>query len=272
MKETVFVSGATGFLGTEVVSRLLTETDADIYVLVRAEDEEAARARLRNAWHHEENLYRQIDAPSSDQTSKPTGDPTSAPTGRVHPAAGDFTMPGLDLSEEMQQLLAEQVTLVFHCGAEIGFQQDEKTLKETNCKGTENMVAFAKAMPQLKRFVHVSTAYVAGQKTGVITEEELPATHFSSLYEKSKAEAEYIVMTAGLPYAICRPGMIVGDSRTGRVKNFNTIYYVLKMILLGKLRVIPTRGDTRLNLVPVDHVADAVVKIGLAENQDESVC
>ena len=268
MKETVFVSGATGFLGTEVVSRLLTETDADIYVLVRAEDEEAARARLRNAWHHEENLYRQIDAPSSDQTSKPTGDPTSAPTGRVHPAAGDFTMPGLGLSEEMQQLLAEQVTLVFHCGAEIGFQQDEKTLKETNCKGTENMVAFAKAMPQLKRFVHVSTAYVAGQKTGVITEEELPATHFSSLYEKSKAEAEYIVMTAGLPYAICRPGMIVGDSRTGRVKNFNTIYYVLKMILLGKLRVIPTRGDTRLNLVPVDHVADAVVKIGLAESAE----
>ena len=56
MKETVFVSGATGFLGTEVVSRLLTETDAEIYVLVRAENEEAARARLRNAWHHEENL------------------------------------------------------------------------------------------------------------------------------------------------------------------------------------------------------------------------
>ena len=247
MKDTIFVSGATGFLGTEVVSRLLAETEADIYVLVRAETEEAAAHRLRNAWYHEKNLYRQIGR-------------------RVLPAAGDFTVPQLGLSEKMQQELKAHATRVFHCGAEIGFQTDEAILKETNCKGTENMTAFAKELTNLKCFVHVSTAYVAGQKTGVIAEEELPATHFSSLYEKSKAEAEYIVMTSGLPYAICRPGMIIGDSRTGWVKNFNTIYYVLKLVLLGKLRVIPTRSDTRLNVVPVDYVADAVVKIGLADN------
>ena len=46
LKDTIFVSGATGFLGTEVVSRLLAETEADIYVLVRAENEEAAAHRL----------------------------------------------------------------------------------------------------------------------------------------------------------------------------------------------------------------------------------
>ncbi len=243
----IIVSGATGFLGTEVVGRLLEETEADIYVLVRAESEEAACHRLRNAWYHEQSLYQQIG-------------------GRVHPAAGDFTMPQLGVSAEMQQVLKDRVTHVFHCGAEIGFQEDEEKLKETNCRGTENMVAFAKEMSNLKCFVHVSTAYVAGQKTGVITEEDQPATHFSSLYEKTKAEAEYTVMTSGLPYAICRPGMIIGDSRTGWVKNFNTIYYVLKLILLGKLRAIPTSSGTRLNLVPVDYVAGAVVEIGLAES------
>ena len=60
MKDAVFVSGATGFLGTEVVSRLLAETEADIYVLVRAESEEAACHRLRNAWYHEPCLCSQI--------------------------------------------------------------------------------------------------------------------------------------------------------------------------------------------------------------------
>ncbi len=178
MKDTIFVSGATGFLGTEVVGRLLAETEADIYVLVRAENEEAAVHRLRNAWYHEQRLYREIGR-------------------RVFPAAGDFTVPQLGLSEKIQQELKAHVTHVFHCGAEIGFQTDEAILKETNCKGTENMAAFAKELTNLKCFVHVSTAYVAGQKTGVIAEEELPATQFSSLYEKSKAEAEYIVMTSG---------------------------------------------------------------------------
>ena len=245
MKDAVFVSGATGFLGTEVVSRLLAETEADIYVLVRAESEEAACHRLRNAWYHEPCLCSQIGE-------------------RVKPAAGDFTLPQLGMTADLQRTIREQVTRVFHCGAEIGFQEDEEKLKATNCKGTENMVAFAKEIANLKSFIHLSTAYVAGQKAGLIAEGDPPATHFSSLYEKSKAEAEYIVMTSGLPYAICRPGMIVGDSRTGWAKNFNTIYYVLKLILLGKLPAIPTSSDTRLNLVPADYVADAVVKIGLS--------
>ena len=113
MKDTIFVSGATGFLGTEVVSRLLAETEADIYVLVRAENEEAAAHRLRNAWYHEQSLYRQIG-------------------GRVLPAAGDFTVPQLGLSEKIQQELKAHVTHVFHCGAEIGSQTDEAILKETN--------------------------------------------------------------------------------------------------------------------------------------------
>ena len=158
MKEVIFMTGATGFLGTEVAGRLLSDTDAAIYALVRAENEEAAYHRLRNAWYHQKDLYHQIGE-------------------RVEPVAGDFTRPGLGLSEENQQILKARVTRVFHCGAEIGFQ-------------------------------------------------------------------------------------------TGWVKNFNTIYYVLKLILLGKLRVIPTAADMRLNLVPVDYVAGTLVKIGLSEEAE----
>ncbi len=59
--------------------------------------------------------------------------------------------------------------------------------------------------------------------------------------------------------------MIVGDSETGWVRNFNTIYYVLKMMLLGKMRVLPIRPDAALNIVPGDHVADCVAKVSFNE-------
>ena len=59
--------------------------------------------------------------------------------------------------------------------------------------------------------------------------------------------------------------MIVGDSETGWVRNFNTVYYVLKRLLLGKIRLLPIREDTPLNLVPVDKVADAALTVARSD-------
>ena len=249
MRNAIFLTGGTGFLGTEIVLRLVRTTEDDIYVLVRAETEAAAAHRLRACWQHSDELCRAIGS-------------------RVFPVTGDFTKQDLSMDPQVCEMLRSRVTKVFHCGAEIGFQKDEKDLVTVNCKGTENVLAFASGLDHLDRFVHISTAYVAGQKTGLIMEDEPAGTEFSSLYEKSKALAESLVRASGLPYSICRPGMIVGDSITGRVKNFNTIYYVLKQILLGHMRALPVRPDAGLNLVPVDYVADAVVKIG---NVDDAV-
>jgi long-chain acyl-CoA synthetase len=64
-----------------------------------------------------------------------------------------------------------------------------------------------------------------------------------------------------LPIVIARPGMVVGDSRTGAVKTFNTFYAPLRLYLTGRLRVLPMRPGLRVNIVPVDHVADAIVRM-----------
>lgn len=114
----------------------------------------------------------------------------------------------------------------------------------------------------------ISTAYVAGQKSGLVPEDTLDTEVFSSLYEKSKARAEALVRASGLPWPICRPGMILGDSQTGWIRNFNTIYYVLKLMLLGKLPVLPVEPDMPLNLVPGDYVADCVLKVCFAEKAE----
>ena len=163
-----------------------------------------------------------------------------------------------------KSLLRHTVTHVLHAGAEIGFQKSRQVLFDTNTVGTAQTLAFAAGLTELRRFVHISTAYVAGQKRGLVTEEESPGSAFSSHYEESKAEAERLVRASGLPFSICRPGMIVGDSRTGWVRNFNTIYYVLKQMLLGRMLVFPTGPDTPLSLVPGDYVADCVIKIAFS--------
>ncbi|MDD1770712.1 MAG: AMP-binding protein, partial [Methanomassiliicoccales archaeon] len=82
-------------------------------------------------------------------------------------------------------------------------------------------------------------------------------------YERSKqkGEAEVRRFTDRLPITILRPGMVVGDSKTGRVRAFNTIYYPLRLYLTGQLRFVPVSSKMKVNLVPIDDVADSTVKL-----------
>ena len=248
MKDTIFITGGTGFLGTELSSQLAGTIDPEtrVFILVRAGSEAEAYHRLRQAWQHDPLLYGRIGT-------------------QFFPVTGDLTSKRLGISAEDARMLREEVTLVFHCGANIGFQEDEKTLASVNAGGTAHALSFAGHLKHLRRFVHVSTAYVAGQKSGRVMEDESTGSAFSGYYEKSKAKAEELVKQSGLPWSICRPGMIIGHSKSGYVKSFNTIYYVLKLYLLGSLRVLPTDAKAGLNLVPVDYVAGSVMKIGLSE-------
>ena len=236
-ERTVLVTGATGLVGTEVVAQLLATTNSKIYVLVRANSEEEAAGRLRALWWGDATLVNAVGK-------------------RVHPITGDITKP-----LEVPYL---DITHVIHCAAETGVQKSRHELRNINIDGTRHVVRMAELLPHLQRFIHLSTAYVAGIQSGVITEEGPLATQFYSQYEQSKAEAEQIVRAATIPYIICRPGMIVGNSQTGRTRNFNTVYYVLKLILQGKMRVLPISSKQTVNLIPVDHVAQQVVSLTFA--------
>ncbi len=241
---TIFITGATGLLGTEVAARLLSTTQVQLLVLVRAGSEAEAAHRLQALWWEDKQLCEAVG-------------------GRIRPVVGDITQEGLGLSEDARRNLCSTVTHVIHCAAETGLQKSRDELWRINVEGTRHTMQLATAMPRLERFTYVSTAYVVGTLEGRIMEEPSAASRFYSLYEQSKAQAEALVRASSLPFTICRPGMIVGHTQTGRTRNFNTVYYVLKLMLQGKLPLLPVGRKQTVNVVPVDYVAEQVATLTL---------
>jgi long-chain acyl-CoA synthetase len=244
----VILSGATGFLGGELLVRLLERTRREVVCLVRAQDDEAAAGRLREV------------------IGKLLGD-GHPHDGRVQAVAADVERPGLGLSERRADELAERARLVIHSAASVRFDLGLDQARAINVAGTERMLAFAErcqARGGLDGYAHLSTAYVAGHRSGCVLEDELDrGQRHRNAYERSKLEAEGLVRRAadGLPIQVFRPSIIVGDSRTGWTSAFNVLYAPLRAFALGAYPVVPARRRSPVDVVPVDYVADAVVAL-----------
>jgi nucleoside-diphosphate-sugar epimerase len=134
---------------------------------------------------------------------------------RLRIVQGDIVQPGLGLAAGDRSTLAS-VSEVWHLAASTSFDDREMAaIYEGNVVGTRNVLAAARGLPKLDRFVYVSTAYVAGTNPGPIAEDEMPARNkFRNSYEATKWEAELSVRQSNLPFVIFRPSIIMGDSRT----------------------------------------------------------
>jgi thioester reductase-like protein len=244
----ILLTGATGFLGGEVLVRLLEQTDRDIIVLVRAGDDAEADARL-------------------DATLGVLMPPEPAARGRVRAVAAHLDRPGLGLEETQRDLLVAGVDTVVHCAASVQFTLPLDEARAINVGGTCAMLDLAARAPALERFVHVSTAFVAGDRPGVYRECEGDVGQpCRNTYEQTKLEAEQHVLGSGLPnVSILRPSIVVGDSRTGWTPAFNVIYWPLRAFARGLFPVIPGDPDARVDIVPVDTVADALLELADGE-------
>jgi nucleoside-diphosphate-sugar epimerase len=137
-----------------------------------------------------------------------------------------------------------------------------------NVTGTTNVLDFCETLPHLSRLVYFSTAYVSGTRTGLALEDELEqATAWKNFYELTKWEAEVAVRKRWqrIPTVIIRPGVVVGDSRTGEINKYDGPYFVIRA-----MAALEQRGwirwsryfwsgghDTRFYMVPVDFICDA---------------
>ena len=225
----ILLTGATGFLGMEVLARLLERTDHEVVCLVRGD----AEARLDEVLG---TLYSE-GTPHRD---------------RVHAMAGDLTDGALPSPGP--------VDVVCHCAASISFDLPLEEARAINVEGTRGVLELAHAAGA-RRFVHVSTAYVSGTHTGTFAEDML-GTEFRNTYEQTKAEAEAIVAaTQGMEVAIARPSIVVGESGTGWTPAFNVLYWPLRAFARGLFDTIPARPEGRVDVVPVDYVADGITAL-----------
>jgi long-chain acyl-CoA synthetase len=244
----ILLTGATGFLGGEVLVRLLEQTDRDIITLVRADDDAAAGRRLRTT----------LDVLLPPDRIDPS---------RVRAVAAHLDRPGLGLDADRRDLLIAGVDTVVHCAASVQFTLPLEEARAINVDGTRAMLDLARRAPALERFVHVSTAFVAGDRPGPYRECEGDVGQpCRNTYEQTKLEAEQHVLASGLPnVSILRPSIVVGDSRTGWTPAFNVIYWPLRAFARGLFPVIPGDPDARVDIVPVDTVADALLTLATDE-------
>lgn len=230
----VFVTGATGLVGAAVIDRLLARyPGVHVYALVRSE----AAAMF---------VYRM-----------------NAAAARVTPVIGDVTLPGLGIEAGMRARLAARVRAVVHAAADTTFSRPLDQARAVNTNGTQRLLDLVSGW-DLDRLVHISTAYVAGARTGAVAETDLSdAWGFVNGYEQSKYEAELLVRESGAPYVIVRPSSIVCDDVTGAVTQYNAIHRALRVLHAGFGSLMPGADDTPVDMVTTSHVADATVTLGL---------
>jgi long-chain acyl-CoA synthetase len=247
----VLLTGATGFVGRQLAVRLLrAHPEGPLRCLVRARDEDEGRARLR------ESLLRAADAEEVD-----------ALLPRVEPVLGDLLVPRLGLDERRWAAAADGLVRVVHAAADIRFDRDLHESRRYNVEGTRVVADMARDAARggsLRRFDWIGTAFVAGLRRDLVAEGDLEHdAGWKNPYEQSKYEAELWLRQEGkdLPVTIFRPSIVVGDSRTGRTTNFGMLYWPIQLYARGWWRTVVGRPETKVDIVPVDWLADAFLAL-----------
>jgi thioester reductase-like protein len=246
-----FVTGATGFIGRRLMERLL-ERKGKIYVLVR-EDSLGRLDELMERWETHSG---------------------AAVSRRIHPVTGDLRQPLLGLEDEQVTELAGTIEHFFHLAAVYDMTAPVELDTEVNVGGTSHMVELAGAL-RVEHLHHVSSIAVAGAYKGVFGEDCFDeGQRLPSPYHATKFEAERIVREQPhVPWRVYRPGIVVGDSKTGEMDKIDGPYYFFKAIQRIRQVVpqwVPLLGLDlgKTNVVPVDWVAGALDHIAHAPNLD----
>jgi NAD(P)-dependent dehydrogenase (short-subunit alcohol dehydrogenase family) len=231
-----FVTGATGFIGRHLVSNLL-KRKGTIYVLVR----KSSQAKLKDI-----------------------GERMGWDMARVLPVTGDLSKAKLGISPAQLKAMTGKVKHFFHLAAIYDLAASAEAQIGPNVDGTRHALECAEAIGA-KTFHHTSSIAVAGLYSGVFREDMFAeAENLDHPYFRTKHEAEKVVREhCRIPYRIYRPSMVIGHSKTGEIDKIDGPYYFFTLI--KKLRSLlppwmPTMGieGGRMNMVPVDYVADAI--------------
>jgi NAD(P)-dependent dehydrogenase (short-subunit alcohol dehydrogenase family) len=242
-----FVTGATGFIGRNLVE-LLLQREGTVYVLVR-EGSKGRLEELRRRWGVDEE--------------------------RVVGIVGDVSQPLLGISDSDLERLRGHVDHLFHLAAVYDMTADAESQRLSNVEGTRHMVDFAEAVEA--GTVHmVSSIAAAGLFHGTWREDMFEEAENLDVhpYFRTKHDSEGVVRSECLrPWRVYRPGIVVGNSETGEMDKVDGPYYFFKLIRRIRNAApqwMPMLGveGREINIVPVDFVVQAMDHIAHTEGLD----
>ncbi len=243
----ILLTGATGFVGAFLLHDLLKLTSAQVHCLLRADDLEQGRLRLK----------RNLDAYSLWDESF---------NSRIQPILGDLGEPQLGLTDQDFGHLANEIDVIYHNGAMVNFVYPYLAHKASNVLGTQEVLRLA-CQIRLKPVHLVSTLsilYSGGINDGRIFREDVDLDQVGAPfggYAQSKWVAEKLVAQAGargIPYAIYRPGLVSGHSISGAWNTDNLISSMTRAcVMLGSFPNL----DVMVNIVPVDFVSTTILHL-----------
>lgn len=251
MRDGVFVTGGTGFLGSYAIARILQDTELPVFAMVRARDRAHALERLWEAL----------------QLNLPDEDAFWALQPRLHPIPGDLHAPRLGLSDADHQRVMSEVDSVLHVAASLN-RKSPRSCFNTNLRGSLSVLKLASALAaagRLQRFTNVSTAAVAGKRQQQIVEEDRSIEWDRSDYDPYARTKKFVehMSTELLDDALVltlRPSSVLGDSR-------HDACWITDMVrafcVLADLPAVPLDPDVRQDLVAGDWVGAGIARLHL---------
>jgi thioester reductase-like protein len=245
----ILLTGSTGYIGAHIASNLLADHSEPLNLLVRARSEQEARERL---WR---SLQLHLEFAHFEEYLN----------SRVNIFRGDLTDAHFGLAYDDYTRLVRTTDSIIHCAASLN-RKSEKSCLNVNLRGTLEVIQLATRARDhhgLRRFSHVSTVAVAGQRLDEVVQEDAAIDWNRSDYDpyaRTKKFCEHMVrqLLPDVQRTIFRPSIVLGDSRRPETNQFDM---VRAFVFLAGLPALPFRPTARIDIVPVDFVADAVATL-----------
>src|SRR5271166_3578778 len=245
----IFVTGTTGYLGSYVAAGLFTGHRDALNLLVRAKTDKEARERL---W-------------TSLQLHFGFREFSEYLQSRVRIFRGDLTAERFGLADDDYRDLVDSTDSILHCAASLN-RKSEKQCLNVNLRGSLEVIQLARRAQNhhgLRRYSHVSTVAVAGQRRNEVVTEDNSIDWSRSDYDpyaRTKKFCEHMVhqLLPDVPHTIFRPAIVMGDTRRPETTQFDMVQ---AFDMLARSPVLPLRPDDRIDIVPANYVGGAIVKI-----------
>jgi len=248
MSKDIFLTGFPGFIASRLIPKLVQKRDeSKIFLLVQNKFIDVAVKQI-------EKLERSFQFLKN----------------KLIIVEGDLTLPELGINKNKIDL--NSISEFFNLAAVYDLRVSKELAYDVNVKGTENTIAFAYQLPNLKKFHHISTCYVAGWHKGDFTEDDFDkGQSFKNYYEETKFLSEKIIRENKdkIPFIIYRPSIVIGDSKTGETNKFDGPYPVIFLISKFPRLFVMTQigtGANPVNLISVDYVVEGISALSQLED------